>query len=245
MLRVLIVDDEAPARRYLRRLLEATPGIKVDGEAATLVQARHLIHHCSPDAIFLDVALACGSGFDLLGDLSPAPAVVFVTAHADYAARAFDVQAVDYLLKPVGPERLAQTVARLMPYSGLDLRTSRGKRFIKPQDVSLVQAQGDYVMLHSSSHGKELIHTTLKTFTEQLPSPPFCTLSRSVVINLDHVAHVATQPGEGTQVAFVNGLEPVTLGRTATQRLRQALAVPRKPAPALVQNGTAIFSEMP
>lgn len=245
MLRVLIIDDEAPARRYLRRLLEAVPRVKVEGEAATLIQARHLIHHYSPDAIFLDVALACGSGFDLLGDLSPAPAVVFVTAHADFAARAFDVQAVDYLLKPVGPERLAQTLERLMPYSTLDLRGSKGKRYIKPHDITLVRAQGDYVMLHSSFHGNELIHTTLKTLAEQLPSPPFYTLSRSVIVNLDHVSHVATLPGEGTQVAFANDLDPILLGRAATQRLRQALALSVKPAPARVQNGTTILSETP
>src|SRR5690606_15046266 len=135
------------------------------------VEARRLIHHSVPDALFLDVALACGTGFDLLSDLSPAPAVVFVTAHRDYATRAFDVQAVDYLLKPVSPQRLAQTLTRLRPYASLGVRTRNGKQFVKPDDVSLVQAQGDYVMLHSALHGNELVHTTLKTVAEQLPSP--------------------------------------------------------------------------
>lgn len=98
MLRVLIVDDEAPARRYLRRLLEAAPGVQVAGEAATAEQARGLIRDHNPDALFLDIELTSGTGFDLLESLDPAPAVVFVTAHNDYATRAFDVEAVDYLL---------------------------------------------------------------------------------------------------------------------------------------------------
>lgn len=103
MLSVVIIDDEAPARRYLRRLLEAAPDVHVTGEASTIEQAWRLVRECRPDAIFLDIELTCGTGFDLLPMLSPAPAVVFVTAHSDHAARAFDVEAVDYLLKPATP----------------------------------------------------------------------------------------------------------------------------------------------
>jgi len=145
MLSVVIIDDEAPARRYLRRLLEAAPDVHVTGEASTIEQAWRLVRECRPDAIFLDIELTCGTGFDLLPMLSPAPAVVFVTAHSDHAARAFDVEAVDYLLKPVDPDRLAQTLARLRPRaSGLAMRTRSGKRFIKVQDLTVAQAQGDY-----------------------------------------------------------------------------------------------------
>src|SRR5690606_10042563 len=125
MLSVLIIDDEAPARRYLRMLLETTSNVHIVAEAASIAQADRLVRETSPDVIFLDITLSCGTGFDLLKTLRPAPAVVFVTAHDNYAAQAFDVQAVDYLLKPVSPERLAQTLTRLRPHaSGLDLRTS-------------------------------------------------------------------------------------------------------------------------
>jgi len=105
MLRVLVIDDEAPARRYLRRLLEASPDVHVAGEADCLELARTLIREHRPDALFLDIELTAATGFDLLDQLEVPPAVVFVTAHSDYAARAFDVQAVDYLLKPVRPGR--------------------------------------------------------------------------------------------------------------------------------------------
>lgn len=223
MLRALIVDDEAPARRYLRRLLEAAPDVEVIGEAATLEQARRFIDDDEPDALFLDIALNCGTGFDLLTCLNPMPAVVFVTAHDGYATHAFDVQAVDYLLKPVTPDRLAQTLTRLRPHASLAMRTKTGKRFIKAQDLTLVQAQGDYVLLCSAHHKNELIHTTLKRLATRLPSPPFCFLSRSLIINLNHISHVTAQTGQQTEVTFVTGVASLALGRTATQRLRQAM----------------------
>src|SRR5690606_6353896 len=119
MLRVLIVDDEAPARRYMRRLLDAAPNVQVEGEASNVEQARRMIRDHQPDVIFLDVILTSGTGFDLLeglDDLQRAPNIVFVTAHSGYAAQAFDIEAVDYLLKPVNPDRLAQTLGRLRPH---------------------------------------------------------------------------------------------------------------------------------
>ncbi len=225
MLRVLIVDDEAPARRYLRRLLEAAADIHVAGEAATLEQARALIREHRPDALFLDIELTAGTGFDLLEGLEAPPAIVFVTAHSDYAARAFDVAAVDYLLKPVGPDRLAQALARLRPRAAghLTLRTRNGTRLIKLHELSLAQAQGDYVLLCSAAHANELMHITFKRLAAQLPCPPFCALSRSVIINLEHVSHLSQLAGAQTEVAFNNGVAPVVLGRVASQRLRRAV----------------------
>ena len=223
MLRALIIDDEAPARRYLRRLLEATAGVHVTGEAATVEQARRFIREDEPDALFLDIALTDGTGFDLLAGLDPTPAVVFITAHSDYATQAFEVQAVDYLLKPVNPDRLAQTLARLRPHASLTKRTKTGKSFIKVQDLTHVQAQGDYVRLCSASDKNELIHITLKGLAAQLPSPPFCFLSRSLIINLDHVSHVTDRSSQQTQVEFTTGVAPLALGRAATQRLRRAM----------------------
>lgn len=228
MLRVLIVDDEAPARRYLRRLLEAAPGVQIEGEAATIEQARALIRDHRPDALFLDIALTHGTGFDLLDGLAPSPAVVFVTAHDDYAARAFDVAAVDYLLKPVSPERLAQALLRLRPRANgggyLSMRTKAATRLIKIQDLTIVQAQGDYVRLCSAAHASELMHITLKRLAPQLPSPPFYAVSRSLILNLQHISHVEQRPGAQAEVGFANGVAPLMLGRTAAARLRRKMA---------------------
>lgn len=226
MLRVLIVDDETPARRYMRRLLEAAPNVRVEGEAATIVQARRLIQDLQPDAVFLDVMLAHETGFDLLQQLDCTPNIVFVTAHSDYAAQAFDVNAVDYLLKPVNPERLAQALSRLRSPNDnyLSTRTKASTRIIKTNDLTMLQAQGDYVRLFSSTHPEELIHTTMKRLTEQLPSPPFHLISRSMILNVEHISHLSHLPGSQVEVSFSNGVASIVLGRTASLRLRRLLA---------------------
>src|SRR5690606_6367536 len=164
MLRAVIVDDEAPALRYLRRLLDATASVRIEGEGATLERARRLLRDHQPDVLFLDVMLAHETGFDLLQQIDRMPSVVFVTAHSDYATQAFDIEAVDYLLKPVSPERLAQTLARLKPQSGgyLSMRSKAGTRVIKVSDLTIAQAQGDYVLLCCAENPGELMHTTLK-----------------------------------------------------------------------------------
>ena len=227
MLRALIIDDEAPARRYLRRLLEQYPTMQIEGEAATLDQAHAMIRALRPDVLFLDIELSQGTGFDLLAGLAPVPAVVFVTAHDDYGAQAFDIAAVDYLLKPVSPERLAQTLTRLQPrtHTGyLTTRTKTGTRIIKMQELTVAQAQGDYVLLCSAAQTNTLMHITLKRLAPQLPTPPFCAVSRSVIVNLDHIAHISQRPGEQTEITFSNNVAPILLGRTASQRLRRAMA---------------------
>lgn len=226
MLRALIVDDEAPARRYMRRLLDDAPNIQVEGEADTIEQARHMIRAHQPDVIFLDILLTRETGFDLLQGLDHPPQVVFVTAHSDYAAQAFDIEAVDYLLKPVSPDRLAQTLNRLRPsFNGyLTTRTKTGTRLIRTSDLTILLAQGDYVRLCSAVHAEEWMHITMKRLAEQLPSPPFFAVSRSMIINLEHIAHLAHRGGSQTEVTFNNDLAPIVLGRTATLRLRRAMA---------------------
>ncbi|MCD0504962.1 LytR/AlgR family response regulator transcription factor [Bordetella petrii] len=228
MLRVLIIDDEAPARRYLRRLLESNSGVQVEGEAGSLEQARSLMQHHNPDAVFLDIELSSGTGFDLLDGLNgmeSLPAVVFVTAHNNYATRAFDVEAVDYLLKPVSPERLQQALGRLRPRASnyLSIRARTGTRMVKIQDLTLAQAQGDYVRLCSAAHADELMHITMKRLAPQLPTPPFFAVSRSLILNLDHVSHVVHRPGAQTEVAFNNSVMPILLGSTASARLRRQM----------------------
>ncbi|HET7224111.1 MAG TPA: response regulator, partial [Candidatus Eisenbacteria bacterium] len=111
-LRVAIVDDERPARARLRRMLEACDGVQVAGEAADVPEARALLARERPDVVFLDVQMPGESGFALLDGLAPRPVVVFVTAYDHYAVRAFEANAVDYLLKPFRRERLEEALAR-------------------------------------------------------------------------------------------------------------------------------------
>lgn len=112
-MRTLIVDDERLARNEMRRLLAAHPGLVIVGEAANPHEARAAIETLAPDLVFLDVQMPGGSGFDILASLDTAPAVIFTTAFDGYALRAFDVSALDYLLKPIEPARLAHALRKL------------------------------------------------------------------------------------------------------------------------------------
>jgi YesN/AraC family two-component response regulator len=112
-MRSLIVDDERLARQELRRLLGRHPEVEIVGEAASAQQARRALGELDPDLLFLDVQMPGETGFDLIASLPSAPVVVFTTAYDEHAVRAFEVSAIDYLVKPIEPRRLARTVARL------------------------------------------------------------------------------------------------------------------------------------
>jgi two-component system LytT family response regulator len=114
-MKALIIDDEPPARRELRRLLAEFPWIEIVGEAGNVDEAAGKVASLSPELLFLDIQMPGGSGFDLLARLDYAPQVVFTTAHDEHAVRAFEVSALDYMLKPIDPERLAATVSRVGP----------------------------------------------------------------------------------------------------------------------------------
>ena len=113
-MKALLIDDERLARLELRRLLAAHPAIEVAGEAANAEEAEVLIESLQPDVLFLDVQMPGRDGFELLASLDRAPRTVFVTAYDEHALRAFEVSAIDYLLKPVSPDRLAAAVQRLL-----------------------------------------------------------------------------------------------------------------------------------
>ena len=156
-MKVLLVDDEAPARSELRHLLGAHPQVEVVGEATSAAEALGLAGEC--DALFLDVEMPGASGIDaarLVRGRTEPPAIVFVTAHAAYAVDAFAVEAFDYLLKPIDPERLARVVERLLARVAPEARTARkipvvaGSRteLIDQDEVQFIQAEGDYSRVH-------------------------------------------------------------------------------------------------
>lgn len=236
MLRVMLVDDEALARQGLRGMLEKIPDLEVCAEAENLRQAVAAIPAVRPDALFLDVVMPGGGGFEILAELESPPPVVFVTAHSEYAAKAFDVDAVDYLLKPVRAKRLAVAVERLRaaladspdpPALGdadrLCLRTP-GRTLVTPLDkVLLLQADGDFTRVTVAGEAPLLICQALGTYERTLPSPPFARLDRSLILNLSQVVSLRNDSSRGALV-FLEGLaEPVPLGRTAAGRLREAL----------------------
>ena len=197
--RALLVDDEAPARGELRYLLAAYPELEVVGEAATAKEALALAGAVKYDVVFLDVEMPGMTGLEvarLVLDRPNRPLIVFVTAHAHYALEAFAVEAFDYLVKPVDPERLARVVGRLArerrpeaPVEKIPV-VSAGKTVLLDYDaVHYVEADGDYSRVHTFDHSY-LCTSSLRELEDMLPSTRFARIHRSHLVNLAKVAAV-------------------------------------------------------
>jgi two-component system LytT family response regulator len=232
--RVLIVDDEPLARSAMRRLLAAHPTVEIVGEADGITEARRAIERTKPQLIFLDIDLGGGDGFDLLAALERPPIVVFVTAYAQHAVEAFAVDAVDYLLKPVAPERLAESLARVerqlaqaaLPAAPgvIELKTPKRTVLAQPTEIVALRADGDFTRVHLANQPEVMIWRTLAHFESLLPSPPFLRLGRSLIINRDRLRNFETPSRDSARLTLQGMAEPLTLGRAATARLREALA---------------------
>ena len=231
MLRVMIIDDEPLARQGLRQMLDSLGEVEVCGEAESLQQAMDSFPALQPDGLFLDIEMPGGGGFELLSRLENPPPVVFFTAHSEFAARAFDVQAVDYLLKPVRRERLRTALTRLreaaVPYGEGDricLRTP-GRTLVTPLDkIILLEAEGDFTRVSVEGESPILICQTLGSYENTLPSPPFQRLARSLIVNTARVESITSESGATGSVSLVGIPSPVALGRTALRRLRATVS---------------------
>ena len=199
-LRALIVDDEAPARTDLRYLLQAHPDVEVVGEAASAREALQLMGALGYDVVFCDIEMAGPSGLqvaELLRDRPGSPAVVFVTAYERYAVAAFAVEAFDYVLKPVDPERLAHVIARLKearratsaPVEKLPVVSGDKTAFVPYDAIHFVRADGDYTRIHT--HDRSFLCTSsLHELEERLPRERFVRIHRSYLVNVANVAAV-------------------------------------------------------
>ena len=219
----LIVDDEPLARRELRRLLDAMPDgqalprVQVIGEAANIDEARLRIEELSPDLVFLDIQMPGGSGFDLLAQLDQVPRIVFTTAYDQYAVQAFDVNALDYLLKPIEPERLASALRKVhstvpAPHGAgaaleqLFIRDGHRCWFVPLREVSLFSSEGNYVRL---LWGKErpLLGRSLAALEQRLDPARYFRANRGQIINLDFITSVELGDGGRLHVRLRDGPE--------------------------------------
>ena len=233
-MRVLIIDDEPLARSAMRRLLAAHPTVEIVGEADSTQQAISAIEHTQPQLVFLDIELGGGDGFDLLAALERPPIVVFVTAYTEHAVEAFAVDAVDYLLKPVAPERLAESLARVQrqlaqaaPTAGsgvIELRTPKRTLLAQPAEIVALRADGDFTRVHVADQPEVMIWRTLAHFESLLPSLPFLRLGRSLIINRDRLRRIETPSRATAYITFDGMIEPLAIGRAAATRLRDVLA---------------------
>ncbi|MFK8056275.1 MAG: LytR/AlgR family response regulator transcription factor [Saprospiraceae bacterium] len=197
ILRCLIVDDERLARVELAALLEEVGGCSVLAEAGNADQGVELIGIHQPDVVFLDINMPGANGFDLLTRLDDCPLVVFVTAYDQFAIRAFEVNALDYLLKPVRLDRLEKTVALIRERLPTEQRnrifitTKDGGKFVNLKDIFLVRAYDHYVRVYHSA-GSNMLHQSLKEFMKRLAGQNFFMANRSEAIRLDTVAKVGS-----------------------------------------------------
>ncbi|GLK84188.1 DNA-binding response regulator [Ancylobacter defluvii] len=232
MLRVVIADDEPLARRAMRRLLAARPRIEIVGEAESVSETLEVIGRARPDLIFLDIRLNGGDGFELLAAMANAPKVIFVTAYAEYAVEAFAVDAVDYLLKPVTPERLDAAIDRVERLleaettkvgTTMELRSSSRVVFAAPADIVAVRAEGDFSHFFLAQQPSLMVLGSVGQFQAMLPSPPFFRIGRSIIINRDRLRRVDTRSRDEVRLTLLGMADPLIIGRAAAARLREAM----------------------
>jgi two-component system LytT family response regulator len=229
--KALIVDDEPLARRELRRLLAAHPDVEVVGEAGGADEAEQALAASGADLLFLDIQMPRRTGMQLLESLEDAPQVVFTTAHDEHALRAFELGALDYLLKPIAPARLATALERVrqrmaMPAGEalpmtrpLLVRDGDEPCLVTLQDISVIEAAGNYVQLHFGERRPLLLHA-LSALERRLDPDHFFRASRSLIVNLDHVERFET--GVRLElIAHLRGGRTVAFSRRQSQAFRQ------------------------
>jgi DNA-binding LytR/AlgR family response regulator len=229
-LRILVIDDERPALDELTYLLERDPRVAGVLGCDSATEALRVLQDLEVDAVFLDIQMPGLTGLDLAQVLSrfrTPPPIVFVTAHEEHAVSAFELAAVDYVLKPVRAERLAEAVRRLVdagtptPSGDAQIPVERGgvTRFVQRSDITHVEAQGDYARLHTTE-GSHLVRTPLSTLAEEWAPAGFVRIHRSLLVSLPHIEEVRTEAG---RVSVVVAGRELVVSRRHTRELRDLL----------------------
>jgi two-component system LytT family response regulator len=228
-MKALLIDDERLARLELRRLLGAHPEVEICGEARGGEEALQQIAQLDPDLLFLDIQMPGITGFEMLERLEDLPAVIFTTAFDQYAIRAFEVNALDYLLKPIVPARLAAALARVRPRaerSRLEQVFVRdGERcwIVRLTDIYLLESEGNYTRVHFGSQ-KPLIRRSLNALEEQLDPATFFRAGRKEILNLKWIDRVDLSLSGGLVVTLRGG-RSVEMSRRQSARLKEVLSL--------------------
>ena len=234
-MRTLIVDDEAIARRELRRLLREHPSVEVVGEAEGVEDAKKKLERLDLDLLLLDIEMPGGSGFSLLEQIDPVPHVVFTTAYDEFALRAFEVNALDYLMKPIEPARLARALEKVErdlreevpPASGerlsLDQRVfvRDGDRcwFLALREVVMFKSEGNYSRVVFDD-GRPLIRRSLAYLERRLDPSSFFRANRSQIVGLSHIEQLEPWFRDRLRITLRGGRR-VELSRRSALRFRE------------------------
>jgi two-component system LytT family response regulator len=235
--KAIIVDDEEFARKDLRNALKRVGGVEVIREANNLSEAERQIRSCKPDIVFLDIRFPGESGFELLERMPRSVHVIFVTAYDKYAIKAFEVNALDYLLKPVDPGRLktsldrvsgteedgGRAAVRLEYDDSIFLKLGGKYRFVKISSILVITAEADYTEITTSSMKKGLAHKTMKEWDRRLPKRRFIRIHRSTIVNSDYIERVEQWLNYSFRVFMKDIAEPFMMSKRYAEKNRKEL----------------------
>lgn len=244
-MRAIVIDDERLARKELINLLNQLETVEVVGEAVNVDDAKEKIEQLQPDVIFLDIQMPEKTGFDLLEDLDHVPHVIFTTAYDEYALKAFQVNALDYLLKPIEPKRLEDAINKLQgKIDGGSKRDEEGSFvnqkkltledqvfvkdgdrcwFVRLSNVRLFESDGNYIKVYFDNF-KPMIHKSLNALDERLDEKSFFRASRKHIINLGWVE--AIEPWfNGGLVVTLKGGDRIEVSRRQAARFKEMMSL--------------------
>jgi two-component system, LytTR family, response regulator len=243
-MRAIIIDDERLARAELRKLLQEYPEIEVIDEATNVDEGVSKIENQNPDLIFLDIQMPGKTGFDLLAELDRAPQVIFTTAYDEYALKAFEVNALDYLLKPIEPKRLADAMHKLnnqeapLPSNGFAIDANRelltendqvfvkdGERcwFVKLSEIRLFESVGNYAKVFFGNN-KPLILKSLNALEERLDPKVFFRANRKHIVNLRLIDKIEPYFNGGLLLEMKGG-EKIEVSRRQTVKFKEMMSL--------------------
>jgi two-component system, LytTR family, response regulator len=241
-MKALIIDDERLARKELINLLNNYDDIEIVGEAVDADDAFTKIAQFTPDVIFLDIQMPGKTGFDLLEMLNSTPRVIFTTAYDEYALKAFQVNALDYLLKPIQAERLKESIAKLKKEKeeGQDEHQNQeGKKlglndqvfvkdgekcwFVKLEKIRLFESDGNYIKIYFDTF-RPMIHKSLNSLDERLDENVFFRASRKHIINLNWVENIEPWFNGGLMIKLKGG-EKVEVSRRQAARFKEKMSL--------------------
>lgn len=243
-MRAIIIDDERLARTELKKLLQDYPEIEVIDEAANAEEGISKIDNLHPDLVFLDIQMPGKTGFDMLSELDKAPHVIFTTAYDEYALKAFEVNALDYLLKPIEPKRLADAVQKLhiteskepaAPGTEFVNRSMLGEDdqvfvkdgekcwFVKLSDIRLFESVGNYAKVFFGAN-KPLILKSLNALEERLDQKTFFRANRKHIVNLRMIEKIEPYFNGGLLLELKGG-EKIEVSRRQTVKFKEMMSL--------------------
>ena len=242
-IKTLLIDDERLARLELRKLLKEHPSIEVIEEAANVEEALQKIDLLKPDLIFLDIQMPSKTGFDLLAELDRAPQVIFTTAHHEFALKAFEVNALDYLMKPIEPGRLADAIQKIQSIEGLRTAAQEaeagngglltendqvfvkdGERcwFVKLSEIRLFESVGNYARVFFGTN-RPMILKSLNALEDRLDPKVFFRTNRKHIVNLRMIEKVEPYFNGGLLLELKGG-DKIEVSRRQTLRFKEMMS---------------------